>query len=79
MGGIRNTYKVLLGKPNWKRSLGRRMPRWEENIKRDLRDVGWKVVDYIHLAQDRPVGGGGGGSSEHDNEPLSFTKVGKFD
>jgi len=48
-GGI---YKVLLGKPEGKRPLGRPRLRWEDNIKMDLQEVGCGGVDWIELAQD---------------------------
>jgi hypothetical protein len=41
----------LVGKPEGKRPLGRR--RWVDNIKMDLREIGWNGVDWIYLAQDR--------------------------
>jgi hypothetical protein len=40
-------------KPEGKRPLGRRRRRWEDNIKIDLREIGWDVMDWIDLAQDR--------------------------
>jgi hypothetical protein len=42
-----------VGNPEGKRSLGRPRRRWEYNIGMDLREVGWEVVDWMHLAQDR--------------------------
>ena len=42
-----------MGKPEGKRPLGRPRPRWEDNIKMDLLEVGWGVIDWIDLAQDR--------------------------
>ena len=42
-----------MGKPEGRRPLGRPRLRWENNIKIDLREVGWWVIDWIHLAQDR--------------------------
>jgi ribosome biogenesis protein Nip4 len=53
MGGMRNVYKILVRKPEQKRPLRRLKHRWEDNIRKDLREIGWKVVDYIHMAQDR--------------------------
>jgi hypothetical protein len=53
MREMRNSYSILYGKPEGKRPLGRPRHRWEENIEMDLRDVGWQVTDWIHLAQDR--------------------------
>jgi hypothetical protein len=49
----RNVYKVLMGKPEGKRSLGRPRPRWKDGIRLDLREIGWESVDWIQLAQDR--------------------------
>jgi hypothetical protein len=50
---VSNAYKILVGKPEGKRSLGRPRCRWEDNIRVDLKDIGWEGVDWIHLAQDR--------------------------
>jgi hypothetical protein len=44
--------KILIGKPEGKKPLGRRRRRWEDNIKMGLRETGWEGVDWIHLAQD---------------------------
>jgi hypothetical protein len=43
----------LAGKPEGRRPLGRPRRRWEDNIKMDLREVGWGIIDWISLAQDR--------------------------
>jgi hypothetical protein len=53
MGGMRNAYDILVGKPEGKRPLGRPRHRWEDNIRMNLREIGWEGVDWIHLAQDR--------------------------
>jgi hypothetical protein len=53
MGEKRNAYGLLVGKPEGKRPLGRPRCRWVDNIRRDLVEVGWSVVDWIGLAQDR--------------------------
>jgi hypothetical protein len=45
--------KLLVGKPEGKRPLGRPRRRWVDNIKMDLGEVGWDGVDWIDLAQDR--------------------------
>jgi hypothetical protein len=52
-GEIINAYKILVGKPEGKRSHGRTMRRWEDNIRMDLRVTEWEVVDWMHLARDR--------------------------
>jgi hypothetical protein len=51
-GERRNAYKILVGKPEGRRSLGRRRRRWVDNIKTDLREIGWDI-DWIDLARDR--------------------------
>jgi hypothetical protein len=43
----------LVGQPEGKRKIGRSRRTWEDNIRMDLREIGWEVVDWIHLAQDR--------------------------
>jgi hypothetical protein len=53
MGERRRVYRVLVGKPKGKRPLGRRMRKWEDNIKMDLQEVGCGVMDWIELDQDR--------------------------
>jgi hypothetical protein len=56
MGEGRNVYRVLVGKPEGKRTLERPRRRWENGIKMGLREIGWGGgvgVEWIHLAQDR--------------------------
>ena len=53
MGEKRGVYKILVGKPEGKRPIGRPRHRWEDNIKMDLQEVGWGHMDWIELAQDR--------------------------
>ncbi|KAJ4448726.1 hypothetical protein ANN_00117 [Periplaneta americana] len=53
MGESRNAYRMLVGWPEGKRPLGRQRRRWEDNIKMDLREVGYDDRDWINLAQDR--------------------------
>jgi hypothetical protein len=53
MGEKRNVYRLLAGKPEGKRPLGRPRRRWINNIKRHLLKMGLSVVDWIGLAQDR--------------------------
>jgi hypothetical protein len=53
IGERRGLYKVLVGKPEGKRPLGRSRRRWEDNIKMDLQEVGCGSMDWIELTQDR--------------------------
>jgi len=53
MGDRRGVYRVLMGKSEGKRPLGRPRSRWEDNIKMDLEEVGCGGMDWIKLAQDR--------------------------
>ena len=53
MGERRGVYRVLVGKPEGKRPLGRSRHRWEDNIKMGLQEVGCAGIDKVELAQDR--------------------------
>jgi len=53
MGEWRGVYRVLVGRPEEKRPLGRPRRRWEDNIKMDLQEVGGSWEDWMELAQDR--------------------------
>jgi hypothetical protein len=53
MGEERKVYKVLVGKPEGKRPLGRPRCRWEDGIGMDLREIGLGDMHWIRLAQDR--------------------------
>jgi hypothetical protein len=53
IGEGRGVNRVLVGKPEGKRPLGRPRRRWEDNIKMDLQEVGYGGMDWIELAQDR--------------------------
>jgi hypothetical protein len=64
----------LVGRPEGRRPLGRPRRRWEDNIKMDLREIGFGDVDWIPWAQDRDSGG----SCEHGNEPSGSIKCGEF-
>jgi hypothetical protein len=52
MGEMRYAYNILVGNPEGMRPLGRSKHRWEDNIKMNLREIGWEVVEWMHLAQD---------------------------
>jgi hypothetical protein len=52
-GEKRDAYRLLVGKPEGKRPLGRVRRRWLDNIRMDLVEVGWGDVDWIRLAQNR--------------------------
>jgi hypothetical protein len=53
MGEKRNVYRLLVGKPEGKRPLGKPRCTWIDNIKMGLVEIGLSVVDWIGLAQDR--------------------------
>jgi hypothetical protein len=53
MGETMNAYRILVGKPQGKRPLGRPRRGWMDNIKMDLREIAWDGMDWTELAQDR--------------------------
>ena len=53
MGERRGVYRIMVGKPEGKKPLGRPRRRWEDNIKMDLQEVGCRGMDWIELAQVR--------------------------
>jgi hypothetical protein len=53
MGVERNVYRVLMGKPEVKRPLGRPRHRWEDGIRMNFKEIGWGSVDWIQLVRDR--------------------------
>jgi hypothetical protein len=53
MGERRGVYRILVGKPEGKRPLGKPRRRWEDNIKMDLQKVGCEGTEWIELAHDR--------------------------
>jgi hypothetical protein len=69
MGEGRNVCRVLVGKPEGKRSLERPRCRWEDGIKMDLTEIGWEGVEWIHLAQERDRWAG---CCECGDEPLGY-------
>ena len=50
---MRSACKVLVGKPEGKRPLGRPRRRWKDNIRLDIQEVEWRGMDWIDLAQDQ--------------------------
>jgi hypothetical protein len=55
MGVVRGAYNILVGRPEGRRPLRRPRRRWDDNIKMDLREIGFVDVDWIHWAQDRDM------------------------
>jgi hypothetical protein len=53
MGEGKGAYRILVGRPEGSRPLGRPRRRWEDNIKMDLQEVRWEIVDWIYMAQDK--------------------------
>jgi hypothetical protein len=53
MGEKRGAYRILVVRPEGRRPLGRLRRRWDDNIKMDLQEGGWRGMDWIELAQDR--------------------------
>jgi hypothetical protein len=72
MGEGRDVYRVLVRRPEGKRSLGRSRRRWEDNIKMDLRETRFDVVNWIRTALESPVAS----FCEHGNEPSGSIKKG---
>jgi hypothetical protein len=62
---VTNAYKILVRKMKWKRPLGRPRCRGEDDGRIDLKIIQWEGVDWMYLAQDRPVVG----LCEHSDEP----------
>ena len=55
MGEGRAVHRVLIGKPERKRPLGRPRHRWKDNIKMDIREMGGGCGDWVELSQDRDM------------------------
>jgi hypothetical protein len=72
MGDRRGAHRVLMKKPEIKRPLGRPRHRWEDNIKMDLQELGWRAYNELIWLRT------GTGSCECGNEPLGSIKCRKF-
>jgi hypothetical protein len=70
VGAMRNLYRDLVGKPEGERPVGRPTGKFEDNVKVDLKEMGWYGVDCINLAQDNDTCG----SREHGNETSGLIK-----
>jgi hypothetical protein len=70
MGEVRGAYNILVGRPEGRRPLGRTRRTWEDNIKMDLREIGFGDMDWIH--------GQVAGCCEHGDEPSVSIKCGEF-
>jgi hypothetical protein len=55
MGEMRNAYRILVVKTERKRPLRRPRCRWEDNIRIDVREIEWEIVNWIHLTQDLTI------------------------
>jgi hypothetical protein len=53
MGEMRNAYVILAADLEGKRPFGRPCHRWEDNIRMDLKEIGWEGVGWMHVAEDR--------------------------
>jgi hypothetical protein len=74
----RGAYRILVGRPEGRRPLGRPRPRWEDNIKIDLQEVGWGGGAWSRLIWLRIGTGGRAGCCECGNEPSGSIKCGEF-
>jgi hypothetical protein len=72
---VRGAYSILVGRAEGRRPLGRPRRRWEDNIKMDLRDIGFGDADFINLDQDRDRWRA---LVNHGNEPSGSIKCGEF-
>jgi hypothetical protein len=74
MGERRGVYKVLVGTPEGKKPCGIPRHRFNDNIRRDLQEMGWGGLDWINLAQDNVVAG----ACECHNEPIGSINCKEF-
>jgi hypothetical protein len=70
---MRNADNILVRKPEWTKPLRRPSSRWENNVCMDIKEIGWEVVDWIHLAPDREQWRA---HARNGNESLGSTKAG---
>ena len=76
MGGERRVaYRIVVAKHERRRPLGKPRKSWEDNIKMDLQEGGWRGMDWVLLAQDK---GRAAGSCEQNNKPSGSLKCGEF-
>jgi hypothetical protein len=72
IGERRGAYRVVVGKPEEQRPLGKPRHRWEDNIKKDLQEAKWRDMDWIDLVQDRDT-------CKCSNETSGSIKCGEYD
>jgi hypothetical protein len=72
MWETRNAYRILVGKPEANRPLRRPRRRWVDNIKMNIREIGWDGINLIELVRDRDQWRG---SCEHGDEPSGSLKL----
>lgn len=75
IGAMRNLYRDLVRKPEGERPVGRPTGKFEDNVKVDLKGMGWYCVECINPAQDNDTCV----SCEHGNETSGLIKCGQFD
>jgi hypothetical protein len=73
-GGKRNAYRILVGKPEGKRPLGRPRRRWVDDVKMNLRKIGWGKMGWNGLDRSGLGQGSVEESCEGDNEPSGSIK-----
>jgi hypothetical protein len=52
-GEMRSAHTILIGQSEWKRRLGKPRLRWEDNIRMDLKEIGWECVEWMYQGEDR--------------------------
>jgi hypothetical protein len=74
MGERRGVYRVLVGKGVGKIPVGRPRSNWKDNVRLDLKEIGWRRLDWPFLVPNRDIGG----PCERDNEPSGSVKCAEF-